>query len=115
MTVTLKAVEEYRISFTPENQDAAYHMTLSRADAKQLYSLLKWVLGMDTPPVTHYPRGSKEPDVPLGTRLKDDSGDILVKQEKGWRWSAIGGTEMHGSPVISWDEVKDLFSFEVIN
>jgi hypothetical protein len=67
-----------------------------------------------------FPQGCDEPDVPVGTKLMDNTGDILEKlndnpDKKNWRWTLIGGErQSYDGSCYTWSFVQDNYSFTVV-
>lgn len=62
------------------------------------------------------PRGSEEPDLPIGSKIKDDSeyGDIAVRTDGGWKWvTVLGGVNDERCP-WKWNLFANDFTFTVV-
>jgi len=47
--------------------------------------------------------GSDEPNLPLGTVVIDNEGDLVMKVEGGWKWIRIGGRQVDYPSTYSWE------------
>lgn len=57
-----------------------------------------------------------EPDVPVGTRLRDSEGDILEKVDdsadgRNWSWVVIGGEQQSRHSTYPWKYVQAGYTF----
>lgn len=96
---------------------------LDKEGARKLRDELNEFLGEDkqiTKVGIQFPAGCDEPDVPVGTQLEDNTGDILEKMsnnpdKKNWRWVQLNGQwESRAGTCYTWDFVQDNYSFTVV-
>jgi hypothetical protein len=81
---------------------------LDEESARDLRDRLNVFLGADKQPGTisiTFPRGTDEPDLPIGTRLIDNEGDVAERVEDGWKWVKVGGHDVDWNGVYSWDTI----------
>jgi hypothetical protein len=62
------------------------------------------------------PKGSDEPDLPIGSKIKDNSeyGDIAVRTEGGWRWATVMGSANDERVPWRWRLFANDFNFTVV-
>lgn len=103
-------------SFTITNpRDSSIFLSLSRAEAQSIYEQLGKALGVNEIVGTMIARNAAEPDLPVGTRVQDNTGDIGIKTQFGWKWEYIGGELMTASEPVDWSTFQHNYSFVVIN
>lgn len=54
-----------------------------------------------------FPKGVPEPDLPVGTRLRDNEGDIAARMDDGWAWVELFGDVINRPTSYTWEEIQD--------
>lgn len=79
-------------------------------NARKLRDSLNAFLGADKQPgstETKFYGNVAEPDLPIGTLLRDNEGDVLEKVEDGYQWIEIGGDSIDYPSVYRWATLVD--------
>jgi hypothetical protein len=109
--VKVSASESYTITIPG---DSSVYVGLTREEAVDLLDQLRTALGDHRG--THLRKGDPEPNLPVGTKLLDDEGDVLIRHNNGWRWSTIRGQiQWDGEDTHDWSTVSSEHSFVVIS
>ncbi len=94
----IKKQESFTIT---KKGDSSIYVSLSPSEAEDLYQELHKLLKKDKDRNTLWevgdsiPAGSREPDLPTGSRIKDDSTyeDVAERTEDGWNWITLLGQQ----------------------
>lgn len=110
MTIELNTIENFVIT---RKGDSSIYIGLTREEAGDLLSKLRVALGEKVGLMI--PMNSPEPDLPVGTQLRDEDGDVLVRDAEGWRWLAIDGKYQIDNGYHTWRTVSSESIFVVIS